>query len=350
MPRDRIPSDKILKVGLIGASTIADHNHLPVLGAIPGLAAEWVWDIDQDRAGDVARRHRITALREQTELVANPVDLLLITIPYGARDTAYSIARDMGAAVLVEKPFARTLARHHENSRGFEPHRASVGLQRRYHEAVELARHLVEAEMFGALTGVVCHYGGIGHRLGGGYAADFGLAGGGLLFNLAIHDLDLALYTTNAHRLEVDRARMEFEAGLDIHADADVTLTLADGRDIPLELRATSLERTDRAIRLDFPTLSVFLRIYRGDGVLVARGHNAGADLKIEALGVGGHDGSVGARTTNQMLGRMWSDVRDGLATGVEPRVAAARTVLVSDLIGRLYTKAGAPAHPLDKA
>ncbi len=35
-------SDRVLTVGLIGASTIADHNHLPVLGALQNLAPDWV--------------------------------------------------------------------------------------------------------------------------------------------------------------------------------------------------------------------------------------------------------------------------------------------------------------------
>jgi predicted dehydrogenase len=334
-----------MRVGLIGASTMADKNHLPVIGATRGLAVDWVWDIDPDRANDLAGRHRIKGLRNLDEAANKPVDIVLITSPYGTRAAAYGLARDIDAAVLVEKPFARTMARHLAISGGFEPHHLGVGLQRRYHGAVVLARRLIQEAPLGPLVAMSCQYGGVGHRLGGGYASDFNLAGGGLIFNLAVHDLDLSLFMSDARAVSVDSAHMEFEAGLDIHTRAKATVTLADARDIPMEIIVSSLEETERSIRLDFAECSAWLRPYRADGPLEIRARQSSSPFLVTAP-----EPEAGAYSGNQTLSRMWAGFRDGLNLGEPSRVAAARTALTTDLIDRLYVKAGAPAHPLDIA
>ncbi len=269
------------------------------------------------------------------------MDIILVTTPYGAREAGYRTARETGAAVMAEKPFARTLVRHQEISRGFEPHRLCVCHQRRYLAAAGLARSLVREGPFGPLTGVSCHFGGVGHRLGGGYASDFALAGGGLIFNLAVHDLDLSLFITDARRVAVREASMEFESGLDIHTRAAASVTLADGRDIPLTILLSALVETERSIRLDFEKLSVRLRPYQSDGGLEALTTGSGFAFRVGEM-------QTGARSMNQMLAQMWTEFRDGLASGVPGRVAARHTLLTTDLIEQLYAKAGAPGHPLD--
>ena len=65
----RIPEEHRRPIGIVGAGGIVDYGHLPAYEKA-GLEVAAIFDIDRDRAKDVAKRHGIeTVYGSQEELL-----------------------------------------------------------------------------------------------------------------------------------------------------------------------------------------------------------------------------------------------------------------------------------------
>ena len=98
-----------LRIGVIGAGTIVENIHLPVLANLPGVSVAWVADRSEDRAERLARAFAIDA-RPLSR--TDDADILLVAIPMLGRDQWFEHAHRHGMALFVEKPFAVSLAQH----------------------------------------------------------------------------------------------------------------------------------------------------------------------------------------------------------------------------------------------
>src|SRR5579871_763292 len=105
LPRDRY------RVGVIGAGAIAFGSHVPVLLNTAGAAIAWIMDRDEKRARRVARCFGVPHARGDLETLPD-ADVVLVTIPYGARAPLYEALGRRFPAIYVEKPLALTLAEH----------------------------------------------------------------------------------------------------------------------------------------------------------------------------------------------------------------------------------------------
>jgi len=268
-----------LTVGVVGCGTIVRNVHLPILLALPGVEVAWLTDRDASKARALSSASGIEAIPVPEQLNQLPkVDVLLLGIPNGARPPYLDLIRErIARCAYVEKPFARSMEEHEFLTRGFEAWQVAVGHDRRAFGLTRLAKEVVESQVFGLLRAVRFEFGGLGRILtGGGYYGNAQLAGGGTLYQMGVHYIDSLLFITSARDVAIESGVMEVEDGLDIHTEADLILTLEDGRQVPFHVLATALKRAGNRIELEFDRAQVSFVPAYGDPRLEVSARSAG--------------------------------------------------------------------------
>jgi predicted dehydrogenase len=96
------------RVAVIGVGHLGQH-HARLLAAIPEVELVAVVDTKPGRAGEIGAKHGVAALTDAAGLVGR-VDAVTIATPTASHvDVALAFV-EAGAAVLVEKPIAVSLA------------------------------------------------------------------------------------------------------------------------------------------------------------------------------------------------------------------------------------------------
>ena len=336
----------VLTVGIVGAGAIVRDAHLPVLEASPGLAPVWITDLDDVRATRLARVYGLRAVAAREAAHGLPESqVVLLAVPPGARDAYYDGLRGRDVALYVEKPVAASVEAHLRITQSFAPDfRVAHGLQRRSFGPTRLARQLVQDGPFGPLRAIDCGFGRPGGGRYAGFRADVRQARGGILFEHGIHLLDCALYVAHAERARLRSARMEFVAGLDVHAEVELDLASPLSPSIPCSLRCSWLAETETGLRLRFEHAELAFSIYDESGTLriARRGSREGYRLLPEwrdALPL----------SPTQILFDHWAHAARALRERRANYTSASEALLTTRVIEAAYERArgaaaGAPA------
>jgi UDP-N-acetyl-2-amino-2-deoxyglucuronate dehydrogenase len=172
--------------------------HLDALAKLDDVELVGVCDPDADRARAAARRYGAPPFATHRELLdtVRPQVVHVCTPHHRHVDVAVD-ALDAGAAILVEKPVAHTLAEADRLIAAADRHphlKAGICLQNRYNATARAARRLLGSGALGAVWGgsatVLWHRDPEYYRARPwrGRVRD---SGGGVLINQAIHTLDL---------------------------------------------------------------------------------------------------------------------------------------------------------------
>jgi predicted dehydrogenase len=172
--------------------------HLQAIANLDGVDLVGVCDTDADRAAAAARRYGVpwfTGHRRLLETVRPEV--AHVCTPHHRHAEVAIDFLDAGAAVLVEKPVAHTLAEADRLIVAARRHpdvKAGICLQNRYNATTRAARALLASGELGAVRGGSATV--LWHRDPAYYRARpwrgrLRDSGGGVLINQAIHTLDL---------------------------------------------------------------------------------------------------------------------------------------------------------------
>jgi predicted dehydrogenase len=186
-----------VRVGFVGAGAIAEH-HLGVLLEQPDVTVAAVCDLDERRAGRVAERTGAATFTDwQALLAAEVLDALFVCTPPMHHAAPTVAALERGLPVYVEKPLARSLADGEAIVAAWRQSGVvcTVGYQWRSLDVLDELR----SRLRGAQPGML-----VSRSLGPTEDArrdlDQGAAwfadprsSGGLLFELASHDIDLQI-------------------------------------------------------------------------------------------------------------------------------------------------------------
>src|SRR5262245_29571325 len=191
-------------VGIVGAGEIVARAHLPVLTNMPDVRVAWICDRDARRAASVAKAFGVSFAPLPSAPADLPAaDVVLLGIPYGARWAYYEALAARDAALLVEKPLFRSVARHERLCAAWPDHALGHGFQRRSQGVVRLCRDLVADDTFGPLRRLELGLGSPGAVTHGRYFASPELSGGGILFETGVHGIDALLYLSRARAARV---------------------------------------------------------------------------------------------------------------------------------------------------
>jgi predicted dehydrogenase len=201
------------KVAVIGVGHLGQH-HARLLAEMPDVDLAAVVDTKPERAAEIATRYA-TAARVDASTLVGQVDAVTIATPTVSHVDIALPFIDAGAAVLVEKPMAASLADADRLIAAAEARGTvlAVGHTERFNPVVAAAVPLVKAPRFIEI-----------HRLGTFPERSLDID---VIFDLMIHDLDILLAVVGSEvasveaigvnvltpRIDIANARLRFASG-----------------------------------------------------------------------------------------------------------------------------------------
>jgi len=201
------------RIAVIGVGHLGQH-HARILAAMPEADLVAVVDTKPDRAAEIATKYATAALTDHSSLIGH-VDAVSIATPTVSHVDIALPFIETGAAVLVEKPMAASLADADRLVAAAEARGTllAVGHTERFNPAVAAAVPLVSSPRFIEI-----------HRLGTFPERSLDID---VIFDLMIHDLDILLAVVGSEvdsveaigvnvltpRVDIANARLRFASG-----------------------------------------------------------------------------------------------------------------------------------------
>ncbi|OGI06676.1 MAG: hypothetical protein A3I68_06235 [Candidatus Melainabacteria bacterium RIFCSPLOWO2_02_FULL_35_15] len=329
------PKSKELSVGIVGAGDIVSKVHLPVLLNTKEISIEWITDINTLKAKSIANAYKIPFLKQEENINNLPyADIILIAIPYGAREPYYKILREHASALYVEKPFSRTVKEHKEICSWFSDYALCCGYQRRVWSPTQLTKKIIRDGLLGPLQSVHFELGNPGYSMSGKHYSDINLAGGGILFEVGVHGLDTLLYSTDAQSIEIKSAKMLMEGGFDIHTEADFIIKIKNNEKINCKIKISQLEQTTNKLEFvfNYATLSYSLISFDTDIRIESnKSSKNNLSLIVDSLN------QTYPLTPYQTFSEYWNQFVVGIKTRQTNLTCAAESILTTEIIEELY-------------
>lgn len=221
-----------LRFGVVGCGAISTLHQLPALRRCGDVELAAVVDADASWAAAVARRFGAPESFADHRALIGRVDAAVVATPNHTHADITCELLAGGVHVLCEKPMATTRAEvvRMLDAAASSERRLMAGHCLRFSPNLALLKRMVAAGWLGEITEMSA-------ALGGPYETsarrtDFRrqkrFAGGGVLVDLGVHLIDLAVWLAAATPSEVayDRA---YEPGWEVETDAEVGLMFANG-------------------------------------------------------------------------------------------------------------------------
>ena len=331
-----------LSVGVIGAGDIARTAHVPVLKALAGARLDWVADVNSARSAEMGKAYKVPSRVLGNKPAEWPkADAILLATPYGVRLPYYEHYRQQGAALYVEKPFARSAEEHGRICSWFPAHALASGLMMRSWSTNLMAREIIDSQMFGALRTARFAHGRPGLVTYGRYYLDQNKGGGGMVSEFGIHGIDSLLFISRAQSAALDRVYTIEEGDLDLHTRATLTLQLTGGQTAQCEITVTGIEDLVEGVELEFDD-AILSYLLPGQGYAL---HGDAVDLRISVrprrgAGASYHltprDPGAFPSTKFQMFHDFWSRFLEGVRRGEPNHTTAADAYLTTVVIDEI--------------
>lgn len=230
-----------LRVGIVGAGAIAQVAHLPVLRKFKGVEIVAICDADGAKARALAGRSGIGAAFTDIEelLEFGKVDVVVVCTPNHLHEAHIISALAAGAHVLVERPIALTSAGVGRVLKAAERYRRTlhVAMNHRFRNDVQAVRGFLAGGELGTLSAIRAGW----HvfraaRQQLGWRSRKAESGGGVMMDLGLPMLDLALWIAGNPGVERVTAKLERAGGAGAVDEAgSAYLQCADGLDVFVE-------------------------------------------------------------------------------------------------------------------
>lgn len=237
---------KNLTVGFVGLSHLHPKSYMPVFRAAQGLdvvaAAEADAAVRASFAADFPVR---TYDRWQEMLEKEKLDVAMLFLPHSQIPEAAIACAERGVHVIAEKP----MAAGSEGLRRMIAAAAKAGVVLstpyvwRYHAVARAMKQYIEAGMLGRIVGCEgrCAAGRL-HRYIEGNSAwilNRSMSGGGPMYNLGVHWIDLYRWLLNDEVVEVVGKNVKINKEYDIEDNSFAILTFSRGTVLALDISYT---------------------------------------------------------------------------------------------------------------
>ncbi len=324
---------KIYKVGIIGVGSIVELSHLPVLKNIDDIEISWQYDKSFTRSTLVSKMFQVSALRENDlENAIQEIDICLLTIPYGTRQTFIEKCADYNKSIYVEKPFAIKVEEHEYYCKLFPSYSVAIGLQRRYYKIVSFLQHIIKGKFFGRLKQIYFTEGYFILKGGNKFTTGANLSGGRVILESAIHSLDQLLLITSANNVAVKDVKSIHKSLIDYDSLFNSVLTTTDG-EVPITCEISSIRNLSNGLELHFEnailkcqlTVDPMVRIFSNDNEVV---------LNISDL-----EKYAGAETISHSYYLCWKEFINALNNQESNLTSCNSSVLTTSWIHQIYNK-----------
>ncbi len=182
------------KLGIIGYGGMGGHHHMCIKNNYTDLQVTAAYDIDQAR-NDMARNAGLAIFESADEFLASKLfDIVLVATPNNFHCDYVCRALEAGYHVICEKPVAITVAEFDQMVATAERcgKLFSVHQNRRWDEDFRIVCKAIEDGLVGkpySIESRVHGQGGVVHGW-----REFKVAGGGMLFDWGVHQIDQLLH------------------------------------------------------------------------------------------------------------------------------------------------------------
>lgn len=244
---------KKIRVGVIGAGAGAQINHIPTYSRIEGVEVAAVCDIDVEKARRVAQRFNIPlATADHDQVFADKdIDAIDICVPNHLHSSMTVGALNAGKHVICERPFSRNPAEAAKMVAAAEKNKCVLmaAFNNRYrNDAQVLKTFMAKGEVgkiFYVKSGWLLKHTDWDDK---SWKSQKRLAGGGVLIDLGVQMLDLALWILGMPAVETVTASTFTRPGHDeVESNAAAHLRLAGGCTLTLEVGWSLLMEKDFA-------------------------------------------------------------------------------------------------------
>jgi predicted dehydrogenase len=209
-----VQSEKI-KIGVIGAGSIAKSAHLPALKLISAAEVAAIADVDVAAAKKTARTFNIPKFYINSFDLINDesIDLIDICTPPQVRLDLIKAAAEKGKHVLVEKPLALSLQEALEIYDAVKRHDIKLNIIQnfRYFPCVSKVKERISRGYLGDIISVQCS--GLTPHPADSTKATWLYHYGGALFDFAPHVIDMLLWTNRSPVEKVTAFGGDFTGG-----------------------------------------------------------------------------------------------------------------------------------------
>ena len=221
-----------LRFGVVGCGGFSTVYQLPALRRCSRVHLAAVVDLDQAWAQKVARRFRVPAAHTDYHALIGRVDAVLIATPNTTHADIACTLLQHGIHVLCEKPLATTRADVERmfNASAQTGARLMAAYCFRFSPNLTMLKRILAAQWLGSMHEIAAEIGGRYEE--GEQRTDFRknrrLSGGGVLIDLGIHIIDLALWLSDELPRTVAYASASAQ-GWEVESDAEVALDFPSG-------------------------------------------------------------------------------------------------------------------------
>jgi len=237
-----------VRVAVLGAGSIAQIVHLPILSRMRGVEVAALADRDAHTARTIAQRFSVPKVSTDFEEVLDEdVDAVVICTPTNRHEDQVLASLDAGKYVLCEKPLALTAAAaekvlKHKAAR----ERLMVAMHQRHRPDALALRQFVAGGELGEVFYLKTAWLNRFRPRGRTWRERQATAGGGAFIDLGLQMLDLALWILGHPEPERLTAHMYRRAESEVEDFAAVTLRLRDNMLVNLEATWSLLGQRDK--------------------------------------------------------------------------------------------------------
>jgi predicted dehydrogenase len=327
-----------LAIGIIGAGSIVESNHLPAISMLDQAEVKWIFDKNSYRMDLVSAMYGVPGLQGRSvEKAMEEIDICLLAIPYGVRKYYIEICRKLGKAVVVEKPFAFSRQEHEEYCNGFKECQIGLNFQRRFYQSVSCLRKIIDTNIFGDLFSLKLIHGNFSLKGGSGYLSDKAMAGGGVIAESAIHALDIVLNITGASDAEVKKMHALHYNGLDYDSVFETEIRTKKRR-IPVHCEISTLRNLENGLFLDFENAFVSCDLSPDGKIFVHNKKMNSLDFHLSEEQLF-HDIFRQAIKVNQAFFIFWEQFLLGLQNNTPNMTSAFGSIVTSSWIENIYRR-----------
>ena len=197
-----------IRWGIIGTGTHADNFIVPALGSAGGTELVSICDIDLNRAGEFAARHKVEGIYDSMEsMLDDPkLDAVWIATPNSLHAQQTIQAAEAGKHVMVEKPMALTVDDCERMIESCDRNNVKLGIdfQNRFHPVHMEARRLIQNGEIGEINAATAQFcRGFSRGFMKGWRVDPEIAGAGALMGQGLHPIDLLRFLLDSEVVEV---------------------------------------------------------------------------------------------------------------------------------------------------
>lgn len=239
-------SQKQINVGIIGLGHLHPYTYMPHFLATPGTTVVAVADPIESLRTQFATEFGVSTHADWRELLAtHQLDMAYLFLPHDECAEAAIACAQKGIHVIVEKPVSNTSegARLIHEAAKENNVLFSTPYLWRYHPVTRYMKHVIDSGIMGTIVGCEgrCAAGGL-HRYIEGHSPwmlQKAKSGGGPMYNLGVHWIDLYRWLLNSEVTEVIGRNVHVNKDYDIEDNSFAIATFATGTTLALDISYT---------------------------------------------------------------------------------------------------------------